>query len=78
MRLALRALLCLSTFVLVGCGMLDPNSRLNVNRGTYQDEYLVGDEARAGEPREKDYEDGLDYWLHSPKYRAINRDLGAE
>jgi len=78
MRLTLRAVLCLSPFVLVGCGMLDPNSRLNVNRGNYHDEFLIGDEARAGEQKEKDYEDPLDYWVHSPKYRAINRDLGYE
>jgi len=77
MRPSLRVLLCLSPLFLVGC-MLDPNSKLNVNRGNYNDEFLIGDEARPGEQREKDYEDGLDSWLHSPKYRAINRDLGCE
>ena len=78
MRTRLCALSCLVSLVLAGCKMLEPNSPLNVNRGTHYDEWSIGDEARAGEAVEKDYNDPLDQWIHSPKYRAINRDLGNE
>ncbi len=63
---------------LLACGCLNPNSQLNPNRGEHHDEWSIHDEARAGESLETDYNDGLDNWIHSPKYRAINRDLGYE
>lgn len=58
--------------------MMDPNSPLNVNRGTYSDEYMVRGEARSSDAMEHEDADGLDKWLYSPKYRAINRDLGVD
>lgn len=75
MRAFVAALVGLSSLSLAGC-KLDTNGWWNVNRGTYHDEYLIGDEARAGEQKENDYEDPLDQIIHSPKYRAINNDLG--
>ncbi len=58
--------------------MMDPNSPLNVNRGTYSDEYMVRKDARASDEMEHEDVDGLDKWLYSPKYRAINKDLGVD
>lgn len=67
----------LLTLASSGC-ILDPNSRLNVNRGSYTDEYLIQKEARGTSDLEHEDADGLDQWLYSPKYRAINRDLGID
>ena len=58
--------------------MLDPNSRFNVNRGTYSDEYMVHKDARGTEAMDHEDVDGMDKWLHSPKYRAIMSDLGVD
>jgi hypothetical protein len=61
-----------------GCSTLDSNSRWNVNRGDYNDEFMVRKEARGTEALDHEDVDGLDKWLHSPKYRAINKDLGVD
>ena len=58
--------------------MMDPNSRLNVNRGNYTDEYMVHKEARSTEALEHEDVEGIDKWMLSPKARAINRDLGID
>ncbi|HLJ12161.1 MAG TPA: hypothetical protein VKU82_13290 [Planctomycetaceae bacterium] len=74
-RIALLAL-CLASTLLSGC---DPNSRFNVNRGDYHDEWdAPGQDGRAGQGLDHEDVDGLDKWLHSPKERAINRDLGID
>ena len=75
MRQSTFFLLCLSSLVCSGC-ILDPNSRLNVNRGEYHDESdLVGKEGRGNTAAEKEV-DPMGKWLYSPEYRAINRNLG--
>lgn len=63
-----------------GCSMFNPNSRLNVNRGDYHDEWEAGGVERRASNDGMEHEDaeGLDNWLHSPKYRAINRNLGLD
>lgn len=58
--------------------MMDPNSRFNVNRGNYTDEYMVHKEARSTEALEHEDVEGIDKWMLSPKARAINRDLGVD
>jgi hypothetical protein len=58
--------------------MMDPNSRFNVNRGNYTDEFMVRKEARSTEALEHEDMEGADNWLLSPKARAINRDLGVD
>ena len=75
------ALLVLGSSILssVGCTMLDPNNRFNVNRGEINDEYsVVRKEGRGTEVPEKENNDGLDNWLYSPTYRAINKNLGVD
>jgi hypothetical protein len=69
---------CLLTLLASGCSMLDPNSRFNVNRGTFTDEYMVHKEARSTDALEHEDMEGADQWLLSPKARAINRDLGVD
>ena len=76
MRQSALALLCLSSLLCSGC-ILDPNSRLNVNRGDYHDENeAIGKEARSGTEPEKQV-DPMGQWLYSPEYRSIMRNLGA-
>jgi len=75
MRQIAFVLLGVSTLLASGC-ILDPNSRFNVNRGEYHDEYdIAGKEGRAGSDSEKDV-DPVGQWLYSPEARAINRNLG--
>jgi hypothetical protein len=69
---------CLLTLLFSGCAFMDPNSPLNVNRGSYSDEYMVRKEARSSEELEHEDVEGMDKWLYSPKARAINRDLGVD
>lgn len=78
MRRSFLAVWLLLPVLCAGCGSLDPNSRFNVNRGSYSDEYLVRKEARGASQLEHEDVDGLDGWLYSPKARAINRDLGID
>jgi hypothetical protein len=76
MRRSALALLCLSSLLFPGCKMLDPDSKLNPNRGDYHDEYdAVGKEGRGNTEREKQV-DPVGGWLYSPEARAINRNLG--
>jgi hypothetical protein len=56
---------------------MNPDSRFNVNRGTYSDEYTVK-EARSTQGLEHEDMEGADNWLYSPKARAINRNLGVD
>ena len=72
-------LLCLASPVVSGCAMfgITPDSKLNVNRGEYHDEFTIGREARGTEQLEQE-PDGMGKWLYSPKARAIDRDLGVE
>jgi hypothetical protein len=73
-------LLGLSLLVNSGCTFLNPNNKLNVNRGDYHDEWEAGGVERRASTEGMDHEDadGLDKWLYSPKYRAINRNLGVD
>ncbi len=68
------------SFLSTGCSFFNPNSKLNVNRGDYHDEWEgAGTERRAGtSDMEHEDSDGLDKWLYSPQYRAINRNLGID
>jgi hypothetical protein len=78
MRLLALALLSVPVLSFSGCKPLDPNSKWNVNRGEYHDEYdIASKEGRNGEEIEKE-PDGLGKWLYSPKARAIDRHLGVE
>ena len=78
MRLIALLLLSLLIPLSSGCKPLDPNSKWNVNRGEYHDEYdIAGKEGRYGGEMEKE-PDGLGKWLYSPKARAIDRHLGVE
>ena len=75
MRYLACLVLGLASLLASGC-ILDPNSRLNVNRGDYHDEYdIAGKEGRAGSEGEKQI-DPMGQWLYSPEARAINRNLG--
>jgi hypothetical protein len=57
---------------------LNPNSKWNVNRGEYRDEWdTVGVERNAAEEPEKE-PDGLGKWLYSPKARAIFKSTGSD
>ena len=73
-------LLGLASLFLSGCAMFSPNNKLNVNRGDYHDEWEGGGVERRASTEGMDHEDadGLDKWLYSPKYRAINRNLGVD
>jgi hypothetical protein len=73
-------LLGMSSFFICGCSMFSPNSKLNVNRGDYHDEWEAGGVERRASTEGMDHEDadGLDKWLYSPRYRAINRNLGVD
>ena len=76
MRRTALLLSCLFAICGSGCAMLDPNSKLNPNRGEYHDEFdTVGKEGRGNVEREKKI-DPLGDWLYSPEARAINRNLG--
>ncbi len=77
MRQLVFLMLGLSSLFASGC-LLDPNSRFNVNRGEYHDEYdIASKEGRAGEEVEKE-PDRLGRWLYSPKAQAIDRHLGVQ
>jgi len=80
MRDTFLILLGLSSLICSGCGTLDPNSRFNVNRGEHHDEWEAGGVERRASTSGLDHEDtdGLDKWLYSPTYRAINRNLGVD
>lgn len=70
---------CALTLLSAGCSMIDPNSRMNVNRGAFNDDYsVVRKEGRSGEQMDHEDTDGMDKWLYSPKARAINRNLGVD
>jgi hypothetical protein len=73
-------ILGLSSLFNSGCSMFSPNSKLNVNRGEYNDEWGAGGVERRASTEGMEHEDadGLDKWLYSPKYRAINRNLGVD
>jgi len=72
-------ILGLSSMFQCGCSMINPNSKINVNRGDYHDEWDAGGvERRATDGMEHEDAEGLDNWIHSPKYRAINRNLGLD
>jgi hypothetical protein len=73
-------LLGLSSLFNSGCALLNPNSKLIVNRGDYHDEWEGGGVERRASTEGMDHEDadGLDKWWYSPKYRAINRNLGVD
>jgi hypothetical protein len=77
---AVLLLLGLSSLFHSGCAMLNPNSPLNVNRGEYHDEWEAGGVERRASTSGMEHEDadGLDKWWYSPKYRAINRNLGLD
>ncbi len=78
MRLIALLLLSLPALLFCGCKPLDPNSKWNVNRGEYHDEYdIASKEGRAGEEVEKE-PDRLGRWLYSPKAQAIDRHLGIQ
>ena len=80
LRHAVVMLLGLSSVFHCGCSMINPNSKLNVNRGEHHDEWeAAGVERRAStDGMEHEDTDGLDKWLYSPTYRAINRNLGVD
>jgi hypothetical protein len=70
--------LCLISVVCSGCMSLNPDSKLNVNRGEYRDEWnVVGAERNADQEPEKE-PDGLGKWLYSPKARAIFKSTGSD
>ena len=73
-------LLGLSSLFHSGCAFINPNNKLNVNRGDYHDEWEAGGVERRATTDGMEHEDadGLDKWLYSPKYRAINRNLGVD
>jgi len=79
-RIAVLITLGLPSLFGTGCSLLNPNSKLNVNRGDYHDEWDgPGVERRSsGEGMDHEDADGADKWLYSPKYRAINRNLGVD
>jgi hypothetical protein len=57
---------------------MDPNSKWNVNRGEYHDEWnQVGSERNSDQEPEKE-PDGLGKWLYSPKARAIFKSTGSD
>jgi hypothetical protein len=75
MRQSAFALLYLSSLFASGC-ILDPNSKLNVNRGEYHDEYdAVAKEGRGNTTSEEEV-DPLGRWMYSPEAQSINRHLG--
>jgi hypothetical protein len=77
MRTIAFLLLGLTSLFASGC-LMDPNSRFNVNRGEYHDEYdMAGKEGRGDQGIEK-APDRMGSWLYSPKARAISRNLGEE
>lgn len=78
MRQSALCFLFLSAALFSGCKMLDPNTRLNPNRGEHHDEFDLRDEARGGEGMDHEDVDGIDKWILSPKARAINRNLGID
>jgi hypothetical protein len=80
MRPAVLMLLGLSSLFSSGCALLNPNSKLNVNRGEYNDEWNSAGIERQASSSGMDHEDtdGIDKWWYSPKYRAINRNLGVD
>ena len=62
--------LCLLSVVSSGCMSLDPNSKWNVNRGEYRDEWSLQWVSRGISDQEPEKEpDGLGKWLYSPKAR---------
>ena len=73
-------LLGLSSLFQTGCSMINPNNVLNVNRGEHHDEYESAGVERRAANSGMDHEDadGMDQWLYSPTYRAINRNLGVD
>ena len=73
-------ILGLSSLFDSGCSLLNPNSKLNVNRGDYHDEWEAGGVERRASTEGMEHEDtdGIDRWWYSPKYRAINRNLGID
>jgi len=79
-RPAVLMLLGLSSLLSTGCSLLNPNSKLNVNRGEYNDEWGAGGVERRASTDGMEHEDadGLDKWLYSPKYRAIMANLGVD
>lgn len=80
MRPAVLVLLGLSSLLSTGCSLLNPNSKLNVNRGEYNDEWSAAGAERQNASSGMDHEDaeGINKWWHSPKYRAIERSLGVD
>jgi hypothetical protein len=78
MRRHIAISLGLVSVVCSGCMSLDPNSKLNVNRGEYRDEWnMAGAERNADQEPEKE-PDGLGKWLYSPKARAIFKSTGSD
>jgi hypothetical protein len=78
MHKSIRLVWCLLALLSSGCALMDSNSRFNVNRGDYTDEFMVGKEGRSTQALEHEDMEGADKWLLSPKARAINRDLGVD
>jgi hypothetical protein len=68
----------LTSVVCSGCMSLSPDSKWNVNRGEYHDEWnMAGAERNADQEPEKE-PDGLGKWLYSPKARAIFKSTGSD
>lgn len=78
MRLSVLIFLGLSALPFSGCQGLNPNSKLNPNRGEYHDEWTeASKEGRSDQETEKPV-DSMGSWIYSPKARAIFHSLGTD